>query len=159
MILFHYSGYRCLKHFYLEKVCHYLCHLFPEVVLYNRFVELQKEVVIPLALFIKKVLLVKCTGISFVDSTPLRVCRNSVCCGMQDKPVFQGLYPTGTRPCFFDLAYLAVIPLNSVCGVYKLTDGRSIPEVFGQFIPVFLLPQNSYYVECILYNILIHNVT
>jgi hypothetical protein len=33
-------------------------------------------VAIPLALFIKKVLLGKCTGISFVDSTPLRVCKN-----------------------------------------------------------------------------------
>ena len=38
--------------------------------------ELEKEVAIPPALFIKKVLLGKCTGISFVDSTPLRVCKN-----------------------------------------------------------------------------------
>ena len=76
MILFHDSGYRCLKHFYLEKVCRHMRHLFPKVVSYNRFVELEKEVVVPLALFIKKVLLGKCTGISFVDSTPLRVCRN-----------------------------------------------------------------------------------
>ena len=29
-----------------------------------------------MTIFIKKVLLVTCTGISFVDSTPLRVCRN-----------------------------------------------------------------------------------
>lgn len=76
MILFHDSGYRCLKHFYLEKVCKHMGHLFPQVVSYNRFVELEKEIAIPLALFIKKVLLGKCTGISFVDSTPLRVCRN-----------------------------------------------------------------------------------
>lgn len=48
-------------------------HLFPKVVSYNRFVELEKEVAIPLALFIKKVLLGKCTGISFVDSTPLNI--------------------------------------------------------------------------------------
>ena len=75
MILFHDSGYRCLKHFYLENVCKYMRHLFPEVVSYNRFVELEKEVAMPLALFIKKVLLGKCTGISFADSTPLRVCR------------------------------------------------------------------------------------
>ena len=34
MILFHDSGYRCLKHFYLEKVCKHLRHLFPKVVLY-----------------------------------------------------------------------------------------------------------------------------
>ena len=76
MILFHGSGYRCLKHFYLQHVCKHLRHLFPKVVSYNRFVELEHEVAIPLAIFIKKVLLGKCTGISFVDSTPLRVCRN-----------------------------------------------------------------------------------
>ena len=76
MILFHDSGYRCLKHFYLEKVCRHMRHLFPKVVSYNRFVELEKEVAVPLPLFIKKVFLGKCTGISFVDSTPLRVCRN-----------------------------------------------------------------------------------
>ena len=76
MILFHDSGYRCLKHFYLEKVCRHMRHLFPKIVSDNRFVELEKEVAVPLALFIKKVLLGKCTGISFVDSTSLRVCRN-----------------------------------------------------------------------------------
>ena len=76
MILFHGSGYRCLKHFYLEHVTNHLRHLFPKLVSYNRFVELEKDVAIPLALFIKKVLLGKCTGISFVDSTPLRVCKN-----------------------------------------------------------------------------------
>ena len=76
IILFHSSGFRCLKHFYKEYVCVHLRHLFPNVVSYNRFVELQKTIAIPLAIFIKKVLLGKCTGISFVDSTPLRVCRN-----------------------------------------------------------------------------------
>ena len=75
MILFHTSGYRCFKHFYLEKVCKHLRHLFPNVVSYNRLVELERDVVIPLTLFIKKILLGKCTGISFVDSTPLRVCK------------------------------------------------------------------------------------
>ena len=34
-------------------------HLFPKVVSYNRFVELEKEVAIPLTLFIKKLLLRK----------------------------------------------------------------------------------------------------
>ena len=92
IILFHDSGYRCLKHFYLEKVCKHLRHLFPEVVSYNRFVELEKEVAIPLALFIKKVLLGKCTGISFVDSTPLRVCRNQ---RIHIHKVFKGIAKRG----------------------------------------------------------------
>ncbi len=34
MIMFHDSGYRCLKHFYVEKVCKHLRHLFPKVVSY-----------------------------------------------------------------------------------------------------------------------------
>ncbi len=72
LILFHMSGFRCLKHFYLDYVCKHLRHLFPRVVSYNRFVEIEKTVAIPLTLFIKKVLLGKCTGISFIDSTPLR---------------------------------------------------------------------------------------
>ena len=37
MILFHDSGYRCLKHFYIEKVCRHMRHLFPKVVSYNRW--------------------------------------------------------------------------------------------------------------------------
>ena len=76
MILFHSGGYQCFKHFYQEYVCKHLAHLFPRRVSYNRFVELGKEVLFPLTIFIKTVLLGTCTGISFVDSTPLRVCRN-----------------------------------------------------------------------------------
>ena len=50
MILFHNSGYRCFKHFYLEKVCKQLRHLFPKVVSYNRIVELERDVAVPLNL-------------------------------------------------------------------------------------------------------------
>ena len=92
MILFHDSGYRCLKHFYLDKVCKHLRYLFPQVVSYNRFVELEREVALPLALFIKKVLLGKCTCISFVDSTPLRVCRNQ---RIHIHKVFKGIAQRG----------------------------------------------------------------
>ena len=64
------------KHYYKEYVCKHLTHLFPRRVSYNRFVELEKEVLLQLTVFIKEVLPGTCTGISFVDSTPLRVCRN-----------------------------------------------------------------------------------
>lgn len=50
--------------------------MFPRFVSYNRFVELEKEGPLPLTIFIKKVLLGTCMGISFVDSTPLRICHN-----------------------------------------------------------------------------------
>ena len=76
LILFHSGGFRCFKHYYKEYVCKHLKHLFPRQVSYNRFVELEKEVLLPMTIFIKRVLLGTCTGISFVDSTPLCVCRN-----------------------------------------------------------------------------------
>ena len=50
--------------------------MFPNTVSYNRFVELEKEILMQQTVFIKQVLLGECTGISFVDSTPLRVYRN-----------------------------------------------------------------------------------
>ena len=76
LIHFHSGGFRCFKHYYLHYICKHCRHLFPRTVSYNRFVELEKEVLLQLTAFIKQVLLGECTGISFVDSTPLRVCRN-----------------------------------------------------------------------------------
>ena len=51
-------------------------HLFPKTVSYNRFVELERHAVVKLSILVKSVLMGKCTGISFIDSTPLRVCKN-----------------------------------------------------------------------------------
>ena len=92
MILFHLGGYRCFKHFYLEYVCKHLAHLFPKRVSYDRFVELEKIVLFPLTIFIKTVLPGTCTGISFVDSTPLRVCRNQ---RIHIHKTFEGLVTRG----------------------------------------------------------------
>lgn len=76
LVAFHMSGHRCFKHFYLDHVCRHWNRLFPKTVSYNRFVELEREVALPLLVFVKQVLLGKCTGVNFVDSTPMRVCRN-----------------------------------------------------------------------------------
>ena len=68
-----YRGFRYFKHFYLGYVCRHMRHLFPRVVSYSRFVDLEKEVAVCLCLFIKDVLLGKCTGVSLTYSTALRV--------------------------------------------------------------------------------------
>jgi hypothetical protein len=73
MILFHLKSYRNLKHFYANHICKHMQDFFPKCVSYNRFVELQKRVVQPLAVYLKMRGLGKCTGISFIDSTPLKV--------------------------------------------------------------------------------------
>ena len=56
LILFHSGGFRCFKHYYNEYVCKHLTHLFPRLVSYNRFVELEKDILLPLTIFIKQVL-------------------------------------------------------------------------------------------------------
>ena len=48
----------------------------PKISVYNRFAELQKKVALTLAVFIKEVLHGTCTGIAYVDSTPLRACKH-----------------------------------------------------------------------------------
>lgn len=55
LILFHSGGFRCFKHYYWEYVCKHLKHLFPCRVFYNRFVELEKEVLLLLTIFIRQV--------------------------------------------------------------------------------------------------------
>ncbi len=75
LVIFYLKSYRNLKHFYLNHICKYRQDMFPECVSYNRFVELQKKVTQPLAVFMKMYCLGDCTGISFIDSTPLKVCH------------------------------------------------------------------------------------
>ena len=75
LILFHSGHYRDLKHYYINHVKNHMKSEFPETVSYNRFVELQKKVVVKLAIFLKMFCLRKFTGISYIDSTPIRVCH------------------------------------------------------------------------------------
>ena len=75
LIAFHQSGYRTFKHFYQRHVCVYWCAEFPYLVSYSRFVRLEKEVLTVLTFYLQANL-GTCSGISFVDSTRLRVCDN-----------------------------------------------------------------------------------
>ena len=75
LIAFQQSNYRTFKHFYLKHVCVYWRAEFPHLVSYSRFVQLQKEVLTVLTFYLSTHL-GTCSGISFVDSTRLRVCDN-----------------------------------------------------------------------------------
>lgn len=75
-VLFHLSGVRTFKHYYLNYVQTQLQEEFPNTVSYNRFVELMQSNILPLTLYMKTCCLGKCTGISFIDSTPIRACKN-----------------------------------------------------------------------------------
>lgn len=92
LVLFHLSHYRNLKSFYLFYVCKQLRSEFPRTVSYNRFMELNQTVILPLAIYLKKRTLGQCTGISFIDSTPLRVCHNR---RIHSHKVFKGIAERG----------------------------------------------------------------
>lgn len=74
-IFFHHSGYKTFKSYYCKHVCKYLKKAFPGLVSYNRFVELQQQTVVPLMFFAKIHGTKKCSGISFIDSFPLKACH------------------------------------------------------------------------------------
>jgi hypothetical protein len=76
LIIFHGMQHKNIKHFYLNYVQKHLIHLFPNTVSYNRFVELSQQVILPMTMFLKMQCLGDCTGITYVDSTPIRVCKN-----------------------------------------------------------------------------------
>jgi len=74
VILFHQSNYRTFKHFYAFLCCHYKKE-FPKLISYSRFVHLMKNLFIPLFAYLlnRKGTI---TGISFIDSTSIAVCKN-----------------------------------------------------------------------------------
>lgn len=74
-ILFQQSGYRTFKAFYTQYVQVHLRGEFPHLVSYTRFVELLPRVLVPLTVYLRTQL-GACTGISFIDSTALAVCKN-----------------------------------------------------------------------------------
>jgi len=74
-IIFHLGAFRNMKHFYINYVCKHLQSEFPHTISYNRFIERLQSSLLPMCIFLKTCCLGKCTGISFIDSTPLRVCH------------------------------------------------------------------------------------
>lgn len=91
MISFHQSHYRDFKAYYIQYVQRHLNEEFPQLLSYNRFVELTPRILVPLMVYLneKKG---DCTGISFVDSTPIKVCHNR---RINRHKVFSGLAERG----------------------------------------------------------------
>lgn len=75
IIYFHQSGYREFKKYYKQEVLKHMRPEFPDLVSYNRFIELMPETLFPLCLYLRS-RFGQSTGIAFVDSTRLPVCHN-----------------------------------------------------------------------------------
>ena len=75
LIAFHQSSYRNFKAYYTEKVQLQWCSAFPGLVSYGRFVEWIPSTLLPLCAYLRSHF-GTCSGISFLDSTSLKVCHN-----------------------------------------------------------------------------------
>ena len=92
LIAFHGGQFRNFKHFYLGYVCVHLRDCFPNIVSYNRFIELSHRSAVPFMMFLHYCCRGECTGISFIDSTVLRVCHNK---RIKRNKVFKGMAKVG----------------------------------------------------------------
>lgn len=75
LIYFHQMRYRDFKTYYTQFVQVYLPAEFPHLVSYHRFVELMPSLLVPLCAYLQSCY-GQCSGVSFIDSTPLAVCHN-----------------------------------------------------------------------------------
>lgn len=92
LIAFHFGHFTNFKHFYLEYAKIQLTDCFPQLPSYNRFIELQQRVAVPFMLFIRLKCMGKCSGISFIDSTHIKVCHNR---RIHNHKVFKGVAERG----------------------------------------------------------------
>lgn len=76
LVCFHFGSFRNFKHYYLFFIKEHLKEDFPNAVSYNRFVELEARVFVPLMMYLQLICFGECTGITYVDSTSIRVCNN-----------------------------------------------------------------------------------
>ena len=121
LIAFHRSDFRTFKHFYLMLRERHRAE-FPNLVSYQRFVELMPSVLVLLCAYLQS-RFGSCTGIGFIDSTALAVCGNK---RIQRNRVFRGLAKIGktTMGWFFGFKlHLAINECGELLAV-QLTPGN-----------------------------------
>jgi hypothetical protein len=107
--LFHSGAYRNFKHFYIHYIQVHMCSEFPNTVSYNRFTELMQSALLPMTMFMKTCCLGDCTGISFADSTPIRVCKSK---RIKRHKVFKGIAELGKSSMGFFYGFKLHLMIN-----------------------------------------------
>ena len=124
MVLFHIGVFKNMKHFYTYFIKVHFVHHFPKTVSYNRFVELMQANALPMTIFLKTCCMGECTGISFIDSTPIRVCKNK---RIPRHKVFDGIAQRGksTMGYFFGFKLHFVINDKGEILSFVITPGNT----------------------------------
>jgi Transposase DDE domain len=121
LIWFQTSGWRCFKNFYQYLQQHHKQD-FPNLLSYNRFIEIKPRATIPLSCLLQ-FSLGACTGTSFIDATPLKVCHNKRIFGNK---VFKDLAKRGksTMGWFFGFKLHITCNTNGELLSVKITTGN-----------------------------------
>jgi hypothetical protein len=121
---FHNGQFRNFKHFYLNYIKAHCHDLFPNALSYNRFIELSHRCGLVFMLFVHHCCLGKCTGISFVDSTVLRVCHKK---RIKRNKVFKNIAEVGksTMGWFFGFKLHLIINDKGEILSFYLTKGNT----------------------------------
>lgn len=98
-----------MKNFYINFVQKHLQDFFPHTVSYNRFVELMQQSALPMTIFLKLCCLGECTGISYIDSTSISVCKNK---RIKRNKVFKDIATVGKSTKGFFFGFKLYIILN-----------------------------------------------
>jgi len=112
VVFFHWSRYRDFKTYYTTYVMQHLTAEFPDLLSYNRFVELMPRIIVPLCAYLNQ-RKAESTGIAFIDSTSLSVCNNR---RIGQHKVFQGVAARGKTSMgwFFGFNGLILSPIHLV---------------------------------------------
>ena len=121
VIYFHHSKFRTFKDYYLFLKMHHN-NSFTQLVSYNRFVELQKQALIPLMLFFSISCSGNATNISFIDSTSLKVCHNK---RIYAHKVFKGMASRGKTSVGWFYGFKLHLVINEYGGIvgFHVTTG------------------------------------
>ena len=127
VVMFHQSNYRTFKHFYNGYIKLHFKNYFPSLVSYNWFVRLMSYLIFPLHCYLQT-RLGKCSGISFVDSTPIVVCHPR---RIHSHKVFSGLAKRGKSSTgwFFGFKLHIVVSDTGELLAYQFSPGNTDDRV------------------------------
>jgi hypothetical protein len=126
IVMYHSSGFKNFKHFYFYLRQNMKAE-FPRLLSYSRFVELMPYCLIPLCTFLKT-RKGTVTGISYIDSTSLSVCRNI---RIPRNKVFKGIATRGktTMGWFFGFKLHIIVNEIGELLAFKITKGNTHDQV------------------------------
>ena len=139
LVAFHQHHYRNFKHYYIAHVLVHWREAFPGLPTYQRFVEWMPSTLLPLCVYLKHCF-GQCSGISFVDSTSIKVCHNR---RISQHRVFDNLAARGKTSVdwFFGFKLHLVVNEHGQLLSFQLTPGnvddrKPVPDllqaVFGK---------------------------